>query len=102
MFGKLAEAKKKADEIKQRLANITVEGESGAGKVKVMASADRKIKQVVIADELLHAERREELQELVELAVNDALEKANQISESEMRSMMSGMLPGLGNLFGGN
>ncbi len=98
MFGKLAEAQKKAEEIKTRLNAITVEGEAGNGLVKVVANGNRMIKDIVIADELMVAERKEELQDLLVIASEKALQQAENISQTEMMSLMGGM--GLGNLFG--
>jgi nucleoid-associated protein EbfC len=98
MFGKLNEAKQKADEIKQRLDTISVTGEAENGAVKVMATANRKITDIII-DEKLMADR-EQLQDILTVAVNRALENADKVSEAEMQALTSQLLPGLGNLFG--
>jgi len=100
MFDKLAQAQQKAAEIKQKLSYITVEGEAANGKVKVVADANKKIKEVLIADELMELSRKAELQDLIAIACEKAMENAENASASEMRSLMSGMMPGLGNLFG--
>ena len=99
MFGKLAEAQKKAEEVKSRLAAITVEGEAANGKVKVIVDGNRKIKDIQIADELMQTDRKEELQDLLLLAVENAMNQAENISQSEMQSLMSSMMPGLGGMF---
>jgi nucleoid-associated protein EbfC len=98
MFGKLNEAKQKADEIKQRLETISVTGEAENGAVKVYATGNRKITDIFI-DEKLMADR-EQLQDILTVAVNRALEQADKVSESEMQALTSQLLPGLGNLFG--
>ncbi len=98
MFGKLGEAQKKAAEIKQRLEAITVEGEAGNGLIKVIATGNRNIKDIQIADELLNTERKEELQDLILIACEKALQNAENVSQSEMMNLMGGM--GLGSLFG--
>jgi DNA-binding YbaB/EbfC family protein len=99
MFGKLGEAKQKAEEIKQKLEAITVEGESGNGKVKVTATGNRKITGITIADELMNAERKEELEDLIVIAIEHAMANAENVSQSEMQALMSSILPGgLGNL----
>lgn len=101
MFGKIAEAQQKAEEIKQKLDAITVEGIAGNGKVKVIATANKKIRDIEIADELMSPERKEELQDLVVMAMENALERAENVSQSEMQALMSTMMPGgLGSLFG--
>jgi len=98
MFGKFAEAQKKAEEIKQRLETITVEGEAENGAVKVTANANRKIQDIVIADALLAD--KEQLQDILAVAINRAIENADKVSEAEMKALSSELLPGLGNLFG--
>ena len=52
MFGKLAEAQKKMQEIKNRLGTITVTGESGNGKVIVEATGNNRVKSIKINDSL--------------------------------------------------
>lgn len=98
MFDKLSEARQKADEIKQRLDHISVEGEAGNGLVKVVANGNRIIKDIQIADGLLTPERKEELQDLLLIACEKALNNAEQVSQAEMMNLMGGM--GLGKLFG--
>jgi DNA-binding YbaB/EbfC family protein len=101
MFGKLNEAKQKADEIKKKMDAISVEGEAGSGKVKVISTGNKRVTDIQIADELMSADRKEELQDLLLVALEDALQKADNVSQSEMQTLMSAMMPGgLGSLFG--
>ncbi len=98
MFGKLNEAKQKAEEMKQKLEAITVEG--SAQGVKVTANANKKITSVNIDANLLQPENKEQVEDLLVIAIERALEQAENIASAEMRAMMGGMMPGLGNLFG--
>ncbi len=100
MFDKLGAAKKMADDVKAKLETISVVGEAGNGSVKVISNGNRKIQEIIIKDELLSPSNKEELQDLLVVASNRALEAAENVSESEMRAMMSSMMPGLGGLFG--
>ncbi|MCU0423281.1 MAG: YbaB/EbfC family nucleoid-associated protein [Bacteroidia bacterium] len=100
MFGKIAEAQKKAEEIKQRLATISVTGKAANGSVTVICDGNKKVLSVQIAPELCSAEQQPQLQQFVLEATNDALQQADQVSSAEMKSLMSSMLPGLGGLFG--
>lgn len=94
MMGKLGEMKKQVEATKARLATITVEGTSGRGMVTVKANGNREIKDIEINPELFHADR-EEVQDLLVLAVNDALLKAKNTEESEMKGAASGILPNI-------
>lgn len=98
MFGKLNEAKQKAEEMKQKLDAISVEGI--AQGVKIIANANKKIIAVNIDEALLKPENKEQVEDLVLLAIERALDQAENISAAEMKAMMGGMMPGLGNLFG--
>lgn len=100
MFDKLGAAKEMAENVKAKLETITVIGEAGNGKVKVLANGNRKVQSFTISPELLAPENKEELEDLLTVAVNRVLSSAENVSESEMRAMMSTMMPGLGNLFG--
>lgn len=101
MFGKLAEAQQKAEEVKKRLELITVEGEADGGRVKVVSTGNRHIKSIRIDDSLLLPDRKEDLEELLLVAIERAMQQAENVSAAEMQSLMSSMLPGgLGNLFG--
>jgi nucleoid-associated protein EbfC len=95
ILGKLNDVKKKMDEIKNRLDTITVEGNAGDDAVQVLVNGNRIVKNISIEDSLLTPERKEELQDLIEVAMNRALEKAQNISENEMQSAGKGLLPNI-------
>lgn len=99
MFGKLGEAKKMAEEMKIKLAAISVEGSAENGKIKVRANGNKEILSVEIAPEMMQVDKKEELEDLMVIAIGRALEQANAVSEAEMKAMMGSMMPGLGNLF---
>lgn len=99
MLGKLGEVKKAMDEIKARLDTVMVNGEAGEGSIRVTMTGNRFVKSVVIADKLMAPDRKEELQELLELAINRASEKAQNVSEAEMKAAGQGLLPNIPGLF---
>jgi DNA-binding YbaB/EbfC family protein len=100
MLGKLADIQRKTEEIKSRLSAITVEGEAASGDVKVIMDANKKIKDIFIAEGLLFPEKKEELQDYLVIAFEKALGNAETVSATEMKQLMSNMMPGLGGLFG--
>jgi DNA-binding protein YbaB len=100
MFDKLMAAQQKADEIKKRLDTISVYGEVEGGAIKVTATANKSITGIEINDDFYKNADREELEELLQAAVNKALEQAEQVSAAEMQNMTKDMLGGLGGLFG--
>ncbi|WP_417611492.1 YbaB/EbfC family nucleoid-associated protein [Owenweeksia hongkongensis] len=100
MMGQLKDAQQKMEETKERLKSITMVEESNNGKIKVTISAAREIKDIHIDESLL--QDTEELSDNLVLTLNKAIEKANNVNESEMQGAAAGMMnmPGMGNLFG--
>ncbi len=91
MLGKLKEAQQKIEETKARLNTVMVDGESGSGKVRVTVSANREIRSIAIDDSLL--QDKEELEDYLVIALNNAMEKANEINDLEMAKAAKGNLP---------
>ena len=94
MMQKLQEMQQKVEETKARLDTITVEGKASNGKVTVTMTGNRKVNAISI-NEKLGGFDREELEDLLIIATNDALEKAESVNESEMKAASAGMLPGM-------
>jgi DNA-binding YbaB/EbfC family protein len=74
----------------EHLAAIEVEGQSGAGLVKVVITCRNEVKRIAI-DPSLFAEDRDMLEDLTVAAVNDALRKAEQVSAERMGSVTKGL-----------
>lgn len=98
LFGQMEEQQK---EMKAKLAGIIVEAEAGDGAVKVSANAARQLLNITILPELINPAEPEELEDLILVAVNRALEKATEKEMAESQKMIQGMLPpGMDSLFG--
>lgn len=74
----------------EELGNIEVEGQSGAGLVKVVMTCRHDVKRVKIDDSLL-GDDKDMLEDLVAAAVNDAVRKAEATSQEKMGSLMAGV-----------
>jgi DNA-binding YbaB/EbfC family protein len=68
-------------------------GEATNGYVKVTATGDRKIKDIVIDPAIIDAEDAEMLQDLVVMAVNDVLTKVEKETEATIGKYTKG-IPG--------
>ncbi|RFS23328.1 YbaB/EbfC family nucleoid-associated protein [Chitinophaga silvatica] len=95
IFGKLSQIKQKLAEGKEKLAGITLTGEAGNGAVKVTIDGNRQVKSIDVASNLLAAENKEELEDLLVTALNRALKEGENAWESEMKNAAGGMLGGL-------
>lgn len=100
MFDKLFEAQQKAEEVKKRLDTISVTGEAEGGSIRVVANGNKVISDITIDPEFLRSAEKDELEELLVVAVNKAIQQAEQVSQTEMQAVTRDMLGGMGNLFG--
>ena len=99
MFDKLMEAQQKAGEVKKRLDAITVSGTAEGGKITVTANGNKVVQSVQIDSAFLAASDKEEIEELLVVAINKAMDQAENVSQSEMAAMTKDMFGGLGGLF---
>ena len=93
LAGLMKQAQAMQDNMKkaqEALALIEVEGQSGAGLVKVVMSCKNDVKRVSIDPSLLAADT-DMLADLVAAAFNDAVRKAEATAAEEMGGLTSGM-----------
>lgn len=95
LFGKLTQIQQKMKEGKERLAQVTLDGEAGNGAIKVTVNGNREVKTLEIAAHLCTPENKEEMEDLLITALNRALKNAENAWEAEMKSAAGGMLGGL-------
>ena len=100
MFGDiLGNMEERQKEMREKLAQITVEAEAGDGAVKVTANAARAITNISISKEAIDLDDIEQLEDLLLVAVNRVIEKAAVKEAEESQKMMKDMLPpGMGDL----
>lgn len=80
----------------EELANTVVTGVAAGETVKVEMSCDHRMKTVKIAAEAIDPSDAETLEDLIVVAVNDALAKVEQTTQSKMGAVTGGMrIPGL-------
>lgn len=83
------------------LGNVEIEGESGAGMVKIVMNCHYGVKRVHIDDSLLADNDKDMLEDLIAAAVNDAVRKVEATSQERMGQFTQGLnLPaGMGDFF---
>ena len=94
---KQARAMQKQLEIVQdELKNMVFEASSGGGAVKVKVNGDQELLEVKINKEMVDNDDIEMLEDMVMVAVNDALTKSKNEYKDKMGSLTGGMnIPGL-------
>ena len=93
LAGLMKQAQQMQDNMKrmqEQLATIEVEGQSGAGMVKVLMTCKYDVKRVNIDPSLLKDDK-EMLEDLVAAAVNDAVRKIEATVQQKMAGVTAGM-----------
>ena len=100
LLGNFEEQQKK---MKVALAEITVEAEAGDGAIQVKADANRQILNISIDKEKIDPQDTEQIEDLLLVAINRALEMAAEKEAEEGQSLLKDMMPpglgGLGDMF---
>ena len=84
----------KLKKAQKELAREIVEVEAGDGAVVVQVTGELKLKKVTIDPERVDVDDIAELERWVEIAVRDAMSKAQEVAAEKMKPLMGG----LGNL----
>ena len=71
------------------LANLEVEGQSGAGAVKIVMTCKHDVKRVTIDPSVM--DDKEMLEDLIAAALNDANRRAEATSQESMGSLTAGL-----------
>ncbi len=96
MMKQAQQLQKKMMKTQAELAKKTIEASAGGGMVKVVANGAQKIESIVVEKEVVDPEDIEMLQDLLLAAVNDALNKSQEMVSSEMNKLTGGLnIPGL-------
>ncbi len=93
LAGLMKQAQAMQDNMKKmqdQLAMIEVEGQAGAGMVKVLMTCKNDVKRVSIDPSLL-GEDKDMLEDLVAAAFNDAVRKAETTTNEKMSGMTAGL-----------
>ncbi|MGX5173874.1 YbaB/EbfC family nucleoid-associated protein [Aliikangiella sp. IMCC44653] len=84
------EMQEKMQKAQAEVANLEVEGQAGAGLVKVVMTGRHDVRSVQIADDLMQ-EDKEILEDLIAAAVNDAVRRVETESKDKMAGVTEGM-----------
>lgn len=94
MKGDLGDLMQQAQQMQEKMqqaqaeaANTEVEGQAGAGLVKVLMTGRYDVKRVTI-DEMVMGEAKDVLEDLLAAAVNDAVRKVESNNQSALGSML--------------
>ena len=81
----------------EELEEMTVEASAGGGAVRVVVSGKLKVQAVHIEPDAVDPDDVQMLEELVLAAVNEGLQKAQDVAQQKMGALTGGLkIPGLG------
>jgi hypothetical protein len=93
LAGLMKQAQQMQDNMKkmqEQLATVEVEGQAGAGMVKVTMTCRHDVKRVTIDPSLL-SDDKEMLEDLIAAAVNDAVRRVESTVQEKMAGVTAGM-----------
>lgn len=93
LMGKLQEAKAKAEETKKRLQRVFISEKTNDELLEVTVSASGRIKEIQLNDQLL--DDKDQLEDYLVLTLNKALEKAQNIHDTEMAAVAKEGMPNI-------
>jgi DNA-binding YbaB/EbfC family protein len=76
--------------LQEQLGTMEVEGQAASGKVKVIMTGRHEVKRVSI-DPALVGDDREMLEDLIAVAVNDAVKRVEAFTQEKMASATAGL-----------
>ncbi len=96
VFRQAQELQAKLAKAQQELGDMTVEASTGGGAVKITIDGQQKIRSVSISPEVVSAEDVDMLQDLIMTAVNEAIQKSQELAANHLGGLTSGLkIPGL-------
>jgi nucleoid-associated protein EbfC len=94
--GMLEALQQKMAETQAALENETVEVSAGGGAITIVMTGQQKLVSIKISPDAVTADDVEMLQDLIVVAVNEAIEKSQQLASQRMGALTGGLgLPGL-------
>ena len=86
----------KMDEVQEEINAMQTSATAGGGAVSVTVAGTKEITELVIKPEVIDPDDAEMLQDLIIVAVNEAMKQMEQISQNEMGKLTAGLgIPGL-------
>lgn len=96
MMQQLRKMQQEMARVQEELANTVVEGTAAGGAVTAGVNGEYRVTKVTIKPEAVDPDDIETLEDLVTVALNDALAKVKALSESKLGRLTGGMrIPGL-------
>jgi hypothetical protein len=105
MMGKIQKMQEDMEKAREELETETVETSVGGGAITIVISGHQRVQSVKIDPDMIDTDDEdwlEDLQDLLVLGMNQAVEESQKMAADRMESITGGLgdLPGLGGLLG--
>lgn len=94
LLNKLQDIKRQSEESKTRFAELEISEDAGNGLVRISMNGNRELKSVEINADLTQFDK-EDLEDLICVAFNRALDKVNALNEQEVMSSAQSLFSGI-------
>ena len=96
MMRQAQQLQKQMAKMQEEIENSKIENSVGGGVVKVVVTGKMIVESIEIDPEVVDAQDVEMLQDLVQTAINGAIEKAQELASTKMGALTGGLnIPGL-------
>ena len=96
VFRQAQELQTKLAKAQEQLGEMTTEVSSGGGAMKIVIDGQQRVRSVSISPEVINAEDAELLEDLVLTAMNEAVQKSQELAAGRLSGLTGGLkLPGL-------
>ncbi len=96
MQGMLKQVQKMQEEMQKvqgQLGDKTIAEEAGGGMIKAVCNGNQEIISIEIDPQVINADEKDILEDLVVAAVNKAIQSSKKMAEEEMAKVTKGMIP---------
>lgn len=93
MMGKIKETQEKVEATKKRLDTVLIDEKSNDGLLEITLTANRKIKNISIAEDLL--QDKDMLEDYLVNTLNKAIERATNVNETELAAVAKEGMPNI-------
>ena len=94
LYKQAQKMQKNINKVQEELKSLDVEGVSGGGMVKVVVNGKKDVKSVNI-DENILKEDKDMIEDMILVAIKNAMGNADKIAEDKMKSITGGMMPNM-------
>lgn len=96
MMQQAQQAAQEMQQIQEELGRTTIEGTAGGGMVTATVTGTREVQGIKISPEAVDPDDTEMLEDLIVAALQDAMDKAEKLSNDKLGPLTSGLnLPGI-------